>query len=276
MRSLLAAASLVLAASAGAQTGTTQAQARIYVWSALMTGAAHAIVGPQVEVAPLLRERLLLPPSAGSAEIYEALVGFTRGRLIRVRPASADEAAPLEGRAGTHPVFLVEGGANPLLVAYDLRNDHVALVALAGTPWSEPEPVAAAPSVPADLGQKSFLLKPIYFRYGEAALTEEAIARLNEAGLPKLAALPEVRYVIRGHSDRLEAAEHKQRLSEQRAGAVREYLVRIGVPVQNVAVYGFGSSISLTACAQRDRAVLIFCLEGDRRATVEVVPPHSM
>jgi outer membrane protein OmpA-like peptidoglycan-associated protein len=273
MRRLLAAAALLLAAGAGAQTGTTEAQARIYVWSALMTGAAHAIVSQQLELAPLLRERLLLPPSAGSAEIYEALVGFTRGRLIRVRPAQPAEMAPLDGRARDHPVFVVEGGATALLVAYDLQNDKVALVALAGAPWSEPEPVAAAPSVPVDLGQKSFLLKPIYFEYGEAALTEEAIARLNDAGLPKLAALPDVRYVIRGHSDRLEAAEHKRRLSEQRAEAVRDYLAKMGVASQNIAVYGFGSSISLTACAQRDRAVLVFCLEGDRRATVEVVPP---
>jgi len=275
MRPLLAALSLLVAATASAQTGTTEAQARIYVWSALITGAAHAIVSPHIELAPRLRDRLALPPDAGSDKVYEALVGFTRGRLIRVRPATSEETAPLAERAGDHPVFVVEGAASPLLVAYDLRSDQLALVAFAGAPWSEPEPQAEAPqpSLPMDLGQSSFLLKPIYFRYRDATLTEEAIARLNDAGLRKLTALTDVRYVIRGHSDRLEAEEHKQRLSQQRAEAVRDYLAAKGVAAQNISLFGFGASISLTACAQRDRAVLIFCLEGDRRVTVEVVPP---
>jgi len=284
----IAALALIAATAAGAQPRTSEDQARTYVWSALMTGAAHAIIRPDVELAPSLSRRLGLEPPADRDKVYEALVTLTRGRLIRVRAATPEEAEPLGGRGAGRALFLVEGTSTALLVAYDLERNQIPLVALAGTPWvmEEPKPlpkvvtvVLAAPplprlaEVPADFPRTPFLLKPILFEYRDATLNDEAIHRLEDAGVPKIAAVPGVRYVVRGHSDRLEAEEYKQAISERRAEAVRAYLAGQGVAEQNIQLVGFGASISLTACAQRERTMLVSCLAPDRRVTVEVVPP---
>lgn len=277
MKRLAVAAALVLGASAAvAQPRTTQAQARVYVWSALMTGAAHAIVSPDIELAPPLREKLALAPHAERDKVYEALVTLTRGRLLRVRAATLEEAEPVAEHAGGIPVFAVEGGVLPLLVAYDLERDHVAVVGLLGVPWKEPEPTPPAPIVvrapPAfDLPAKSFILRPIYFAHADASLSARSVAGLEDAGLSKIVGASGVRYVVRGHSDRLESEKYRERLSEERAAAVRDYLVAKGVPPQDIRLVGFGASISMTACAQRVREVLISCLGPDRRATVEVI-----
>ena len=287
MRALLAAA--LVAVAGGAHAETSEAQARVYLWSALMTGAAHAIVSPQVALAPALREKLALREDADRNRIYDALVGLTRGRLIRVREATADEAAALGALRDGHAVFVVEGAAAPLLLAYDLQSDQLPAIALLAP--QEPERAAQVIAPPARVVTVAvvererqrdemppgfpltpFLVKPLYFAHGDAALSAEAERRLDEAGLPKIVEVRGVHYVVRGHSDRLESAQFHQRLSEQRAEAVRDYLVARGAAAENIRLLGLGSAISLTACSQRDAAVLISCLGADRRVTVEIIP----
>jgi outer membrane protein OmpA-like peptidoglycan-associated protein len=118
----------------------------------------------------------------------------------------------------------------------------------------------------------AFLLPPLYFGPGEATLSEEARAQLTE-GLRKSGDVREVRFVVRGHSDRVESAKYKQTLSTARAEVVRDYLVGLGAAADDIRVMSFGSSVSMTACAQRDAAVLVSCLAPDRRVTVEIQPP---
>ena len=107
--------------------------------------------------------------------------------------------------------------------------------------------------------QNSFLLKPLYFAHGEATLTEASLARLAE-GLQKIVEVRGVRYVVRGHADRVESAKYKEGLSQARAEAVRDYLVAHGAAADDIRVMSFGSSVSMTACAQREAAILISCL----------------
>lgn len=120
--------------------------------------------------------------------------------------------------------------------------------------------------------QNSFLLKPLYFAHGDATLNAEALARLTE-GLQKMVEVRGVRYVVRGHSDRVESAKYKEQLSQARAEAVRDYLLAHGAAADDIRVMSFGSSVSMTACAQRDVAILVSCLGPDRRVTVEIQPP---
>jgi OOP family OmpA-OmpF porin len=289
MKRLLLAAALFAAASAAAQPRTTQDQARTYIWSALITGAAHSIVSPDIELAPQLRERLSLPAAAPRIEIYEAIHGLMRGRLIRVRTATPQETEALAGHQGSNIVFAIEGGGIPLLMAYDLERDQVAVMGVLGAPWveaaPEPEPAPAPPppvvarvqrAMPTSYPSPPFLLKPVFFAHGDAALDEAALTRLEDAGLPRIALMEGLQFVVRGHSDRLEAQEYKGRLSQQRAEAVRDYLAAQGVPAANIRLIGFGASVSMTACAQRERAVLVSCLAPDRRVTVEVVKAPPM
>ncbi len=47
---------------------------------------------------------------------------------------------------------------------------------------------------------------------------------------------------VEGHTDSIGGEEYNQRLSEQRAGSVRDYLVQQGVSMNNVAARGFGKT----------------------------------
>lgn len=130
MRTLTAAALLLMAAMAVAQTRPTELDARSYIESAFITGVAQAVLADDVALAPQLRERLGLPANAGRDRIYQALFTLTEDKAIHVRKASADETSALAGRALARPVFTLEGGAVPLVIVYDLDKNAIPYVAL--------------------------------------------------------------------------------------------------------------------------------------------------
>src|SRR5689334_13872664 len=104
-------------------------QARAYIASAFMTGAAPMILSDDVVLQPELRQRLKIPADANSRTVYQALVNVTGGKLLVVRPAIRDEvlksqALPAAGR----PIFAIEAGDSTLLVQYDLERDNIAFV----------------------------------------------------------------------------------------------------------------------------------------------------
>jgi len=122
MKQLIALAAVLLGASGAAHSQTTQAQARSYLLSAFVTGAAPTILSSDVGLSLGLRERLGLPPNASRDAIYEALFARTEGKSIRVRAAARDEAPLVATRAGAHPLFAVEAGETSFVVAYDVRD----------------------------------------------------------------------------------------------------------------------------------------------------------
>jgi OOP family OmpA-OmpF porin len=75
-----------------------------------------------------------------------------------------------------------------------------------------------------------------------------------------------------GHADRIGHAKHNQRLSEQRAEAVREYLAAHGIDGSKIAVSGVGSTASVTGdqCRGLRGRSLVSCLQPDRYSEVTV------
>jgi outer membrane protein OmpA-like peptidoglycan-associated protein len=57
-----------------------------------------------------------------------------------------------------------------------------------------------------------------------------------------LLAHPTLGLQIEGHTDSVGGDDYNQRLSEQRAGSVRDYLVQQGIPVNHVTAMGFGKT----------------------------------
>src|SRR6266478_6913454 len=106
-----------LAQQQGAPAKTTEPQARSYVASAFMTGAAPAIMSEKAIVSPALRQRLDLAPDADGAAVYKALMGVTGGKQVQVRRAAGDEIAQSEAPApvSEQPLFAVEAGAATLI-----------------------------------------------------------------------------------------------------------------------------------------------------------------
>src|SRR3954466_12454107 len=145
-RCVLLAALVALPAAAQAPAKTTEAQARSYVASALMTGAAPAVMSDNVTVSPALRQRLGLASDASGAAIYKAVMELTAGKQVQVRRAAGDEIAKSEAPApvSAQPIFAVEAGDATLLVQYDLARHNISCVGMQGA-VAPATPVVAQP-----------------------------------------------------------------------------------------------------------------------------------
>ena len=74
-----------------------------------------------------------------------------------------------------------------------------------------------------------------------------------------------------GYADRLGSDKYNQKLSEQRANSVKEYLVAKGVAADRLNAVGKGESNPVVECNDKKRADLIKCLEPNRRVEVEQI-----
>ena len=112
------------------------------------------------------------------------------------------------------------------------------------TPLDPRGPVQAATTAPPDRPAVSLM---ITFATGSAMLTPQAEAVL--ASLARAFAAPELarsRFRVEGHTDTVGAAAMNQALSERRAEAVRDHLVRRhGIAAARLEVVGFGETMLL-------------------------------
>ena len=77
-----------------------------------------------------------------------------------------------------------------------------------------------------------------------------------------------------GYTDRIGSDAYNQKLSESRAGTVRDYLVGKGVSADRIDAEGKGEADPIKSCDDTVRAKLIACLAPNRRVTVEVDATH--
>jgi OmpA-OmpF porin, OOP family len=111
------------------------------------------------------------------------------------------------------------------------------------------------------------------FDFDKAELRPTARTELDTF-ISKLSDMKPESVTVIGHTDRLGANEYNQDLSEQRSQAVKNYLVNMGVPVDNIRAYGMGEAQPVTKagdCNYAKTDQLIVCLQPDRRVEVQVV-----
>src|SRR3954452_16549592 len=117
---------------------TTEQQARSYIASAFITGAAPLILSDDVVLQPELRTKLALPTDTNSRTVYQALINLTNGNAVQVRPAIRDEVLKSQVLAAPgKPVFALEAGTTTLGLQCDLERDNVAF-------FGQPTAIAAA------------------------------------------------------------------------------------------------------------------------------------
>jgi len=85
------------------------------------------------------------------------------------------------------------------------------------------------------------LTSDILFDYNSSALRPESRSTLDQLGT-NFRQYPDNRVVVEGHTDSIGSDAFNQRLSEQRAANVADYLIDRGVPASNVIVYGYGEA----------------------------------
>lgn len=84
--------------------------------------------------------------------------------------------------------------------------------------------------------------------------------------------------LVTGHADRFGSAQYNQKISEQRAQAVKDYLVKKYFPSEKVVAVGKGESEPVTAsgqCPGVKSAKAIACLQADRRVQIDLVGAQS-
>ena len=89
-------------------------------------------------------------------------------------------------------------------------------------------------------------LKKLGFRPGEASVTKEGLPLLEKVRLA-VASVGPASITIEGHTDASGDAEVNQRLSEQRALAVEEYLELVGVADTEITALGYGDMIPIAS-----------------------------
>ena len=149
---------------------------------------------------------------------------------------------------------------------------------VAAAPQPEPAPLAK-PVAPAaivaatpPLIQRITLQTDVLFAFDKAELRESGKAKLDEVAQQlKDARVEEV--IAIGHTDPIGPESYNEKLSAQRAAAVKDYLVQQqGIDDAKVITEGRGESQLVTAgqCDKLKGAKLIACLQPNRRVEIEL------
>jgi outer membrane protein OmpA-like peptidoglycan-associated protein len=116
----------------------------------------------------------------------------------------------------------------------------VAQPAAAPAPAPQPAPQAAAPLV------RSFL---VFFDFDRSDITQDARKVINQAADNARKAGSATRITLTGHADRSGSAQYNMRLSQRRADAVKQELIKLGVPASDIVTVAKGESDPLVPTA---------------------------
>lgn len=116
-------------------------------------------------------------------------------------------------------------------------------------PAPKPAPSRPAPPpLPPDTARPAPLVAPtpvvlptVLFRLGTPELLPEALPALTQLAT-ELKARPELRLRVAGHTDKIGEPDKNQLLSEQRAEAVKAYLVQAGIGAERISTVGYGDT----------------------------------
>ena len=95
------------------------------------------------------------------------------------------------------------------------------------------------------------VLEGVSFGNNSAQLTSESFSALDQVA-ESLAAYPEVRVEIQGHTDSLGSPAYNLDISSRRAAAVKDYLVSQGIDPSRLAAVGYGEDLPLTGNETRE------------------------
>ncbi|MES2678552.1 MAG: OmpA family protein [Bacteroidota bacterium] len=111
---------------------------------------------------------------------------------------------------------------------------------------------------------KNFVLENVYFDTGKSTLKPSSNKALND--LVEVLKLKNTMVVeIEGHTDDVGKAEENLKLSQDRADAVKKYLIAKGVPAGRVTAKGYGHTLPVADNASEDGR------SKNRRTSLKVV-----
>ena len=140
------------------------------------------------------------------------------------------------------------------------------------TPPPAPAPVAPPPPPPPPPArfEKITLSATELFEFDSARLAGNQ-PKLDEIASALNADTSINNITIVGHADRIGSKPYNQKLSEQRAMSVKNYLVGKGVAESRLSAIGKGETVPVVTCNNKKRSDLIKCLEPNRRVEIEQI-----
>ena len=147
--------------------------------------------------------------------------------------------------------------------------------AVEATPQPQPVAVAAVMPEPAPkpVAERITLDADTLFDFDKAVLRPAGRAALDDF-VGKIEGITPEMIMAVGHADRFGSEMYNQRLSEQRVGAVKTYLVGKGIEPDRMHTEGKGEMQPVTKTGECDGAKsdkVIACLQPDRRVVLEVI-----
>jgi len=112
---------------------------------------------------------------------------------------------------------------------------------MAAPPPAPPAVAQALPPPPPPPAKKKIVLRSVHFDFDKSTIRSDAVPVLNEAA-ETLKAEGGIAVIVDGHTDSVGSDTYNQKLSHRRAEAVRQYLVKHGIPANRITTEGFGES----------------------------------
>lgn len=144
-------------------------------------------------------------------------------------------------------------------------------------PPPAPTPPPPPPAPPAPTSEKVTFAADALFDFDKAVLRPDGRAALDDL-VSKLAGVNLEVIIGVGYTDRIGSLAHNQKLSVNRAAAVKDYLVSKGIEPNRIYTEGKGPANPVKQCPDpspkgevRTFKQLIDCLQPNRRVEVEVV-----
>ncbi len=303
------AACVAIAAALGGLSGVAVAQSGVVVDSqggTVRGGFSECVQSGQAASGP----GIACPPAAAAASSTAAPRAAADTPRAASGPSATAASSAASGASGAtvapaSPGY-VQSGVNPQVVQdgfggcvrsgfwtpamaaapCDLvaRAQVPAVPVVAEAPKAEPAPAPIAKAAPEPAAepprpviQKLTLSTDVLFDFNSATLKDSGKARLDQMIAEiKDANVDEI--IAVGHADRIASEQYNQKLSEQRAQAVRDYLAGQGAKGRAITAEGKGELEPVTGqeCAKMgpERASnrkLVSCLQPDRRVEIEVL-----
>ncbi len=166
------------------------------------------------------------PDGMGSGDIYEVQL-LSPSEVAGINKAKKDEVKDLAQVQEEQKIQTGEGDLP------DQINEETTTI--------EPDTAKNETPAPDIKTAPTYFIKPVFFAFDSYALSENAHEKLADVKAV-LQEYPEINLIVRGHTDNIGSTSYNQVLSEKRANAVIDYLVKIGVPRNRMEYKGFSEN----------------------------------
>jgi OmpA-OmpF porin, OOP family len=149
-------------------------------------------------------------------------------------------------------------------------------VAPVAAPAPTPAPVVVAGAAPLAVYEKVAFQANVLFGSNKSDLTP-ASRKTLDGFVAKMSGLDTQSVMAIGYADRRGSEASNQILSEERADAVKSYLVSKGVPADRVKTSAWGETRPSTAaaeCKDANNAKNVACMQPDRHVSIEISGPR--